>query len=163
MAIKMANEANEKTNLPEKPKPAEAAKPKEAKPKETETKVATKKGPKTATAKLKDARVSLKKSKLLFKVIRGKRVDKSKALLEGLISQKRSLAGKYYTNTAKKILELLINAEASAKAKTMDESRLSVIYAKASKGRTFMRPRSRMGRRGEVAKMSHLEIILGER
>ncbi len=118
---------------------------------------------KLASAKSENARVSLKNSKILCKEIKGKKVKRAKAILEGLIAGKHSLNGKYYTKTAKKILELLNSAEANAKTKEMDEERLFVALVKADKGRTFIRPRSKMGRRGERAKMTHLQIILEER
>lgn len=118
---------------------------------------------KEAYASIRDARVSLKNSKILCKKIKNKKVEKAKNLLEGLVSEKRSMGGKYYTKTAKKFLEVLKNAEENAKAKAMNEAKLFVISAKADKGRTFIRPRSRMGRRGERAKMTHLEIIVGEK
>lgn len=116
-----------------------------------------------ASACVKDARISLKSSKILCKEIKGKKVERAKALLEGLVSEKHSLRGKYYTKTAKKFLEVLKSAEANARVKMMDEAKLFVISARRDKGRTFMRPRSRMGRRGERAKMTHLEIIVGEK
>jgi len=106
--------------------------------------MAKKKTKKTASACVKDARVSLKSSKILCKEIKGKKVEKAQALLEGLVSEKHSLRGKYYTKTANKLLEILKSAEANARVKMMDDSRLFVISAKANKGRTFMRPRSRM-------------------
>lgn len=117
----------------------------------------------TASARAEDARVSTKNSIILMKEIRGKKVEKAKALLEGLVSEKRSLRKKHYTNAAKKILEVLEGAEANAKAKALNEARLFIVTTKADKGRTFARPRSRMGRRGEVAKMTNLEIVVGER
>ena len=118
---------------------------------------------KTAGAKFENARISLKSSRIICNEIRGKPVGRAKKLLEDLVNEKRSLGGKYYTNTAKKILEILINAEANAKAKNMNGERLFIKLAKADKGRTFVRPRSRSGRRGERAKMTHVEILLEER
>ena len=105
----------------------------------------------------------MKSSTILCKKIRNTRLSKSKALIEGMIAKTRNMDGKYYTKTAKKILELLVNAEANAKVKMMDEKRLFIVSAKADKGHTFVRPRSKASRRGEVAKMTHLEIILEER
>jgi len=125
--------------------------------------MAKKKTKTTASARVENARVSLKSSKILCKEIKGKKVERAKALLDGLISEKHSLHGKYYTKTAKKFLEVLKSAEANSRVKMMDETKLFVISAKSNKGRTFMRPRSRMGRRGERAKMTHLEIIVGEK
>lgn len=121
------------------------------------------KNKKKGTAKFENARISLKSSKILCNELKGKRVDKAKAMLQGLVDGKRSLSGKYYTNTSKKILEVLKNAEANAKMKAMNEERLFISSIKADKGRTFIRPRSRSGRRGERAKMTHLEIILEEK
>lgn len=117
----------------------------------------------TASARVEDARISLKSSGILCKEIRGKKVERVKAMLEGLVAEKHSLRGKYYTKTAKKFLEVVKSAEANAKAKMLDDTKLFVISARADKGRTFVRPRSRMGRRGERAKMTHLEIIVGEK
>jgi len=118
---------------------------------------------KTAVAKFENARISLKSSKIVCREIKGKKVERAKRMLADLVAGKHSLDGKYYTNTAKKILEVLINAESNAKVKAMDEDRLFINIAKADKGRTFIRPRSRSGRRGERAKMTNLEIILEER
>jgi ribosomal protein L22 len=118
---------------------------------------------KTGSAKFENARISLKSSRIICKALQGKKADKAKAMLQGMVDGKRSLNGKYYTNASKKILEVLKNAEANAKAKMMNEESLFVILVKADKGRTFVRPRSRSGRRGEKAKMTHLEIILEER
>lgn len=118
---------------------------------------------KLAVAKFENARISLKSSKIVCREMKGKKVERAKRMLEGLISEKHSLRGKYYTKTAKKILEVLKNAEANARIKAMNEERLFISSAKADKGRTFVRPRSRSGRRGERAKMTHLEIIVEER
>ena len=118
---------------------------------------------KQASASIKDARISTKSSVILCKKIRNSSLAKSKGLLEGLITGKRDIDGKYYTKTAKKFLEVLINAEANAKVKMMDEGRLFVVSIKADKGRTFIRPRSKASRRGEAAKMTNLEIILKEK
>ena len=128
-----------------------------------ESKQKKKKSKKLGTAKSENARISLKSSKIVCKAIKSKRVSKAKAQLQGMADGKRSLDGKYYTNTVKKILEVVINAEANAKAKDMDADRLFVSMIKADKGRTYVRPRSRSGRRGERAKMTHLEVVLEER
>ena len=61
----------------------------------------------TASARVEDARVSLKSSGILCKEIRGKKVERVKAMLEGLVAEKHSLRGKYYTKTAKKFLEVV--------------------------------------------------------
>ena len=114
-------------------------------------------------AKFTDARISLKSSKIICKELRGKRLSKSKMLLNDLLDEKKNLNGKYYTKTVKKILEILTNAEANAVAKGLDDERLFIYSINADKGRTFIRPRSKMSRRGERAKMTHIEIIVGEK
>ena len=96
-------------------------------------------------------------------VVKNKRIDKAKRFLEGLIEQKISLNGKYHTNAAKQILEVLKTAEANARVKKLDPGRLYVKIAKADKGETFLRPRSRWRFRGRKAKVTRIEIILEER
>jgi ribosomal protein L22 len=118
---------------------------------------------KTASAILEDARVSLKHSVAICKEIRNKKVDKAKKFLEMLINKKISLNGKYYTNAAKQILEVLKTAEANAKVKNLNLERLFVKVAKADKGRVFIRPKSRWRFRGRKAKVTRIEIRVEER
>ena len=118
---------------------------------------------KLAEARIENARISLKHSIRICKELKGKKLEKAKKLLEGLIDQKISLDGRYYTNAAKKILEVLKNAEANAKNKNFDLERTFVKLAKADKGEKFLRPRSRWRFRGREAKSTHLTIILEER
>jgi ribosomal protein L22 len=118
---------------------------------------------KTASARVEGARISLKHSKIICSRLRKSRVDKAKALLEGLIAKRASLDGKYYTSASKKMLEILGSAEANATAKGLDAGKLFIKVVKADKGRTFMRPRSRSKLRRQQAKSSNVEIILEER
>ncbi len=155
----MMAEKKEKT-AKEKPKEKSKADKKEQ---EKQIEKGAKASKKRASAKAIDARISLKSSRIICNKLRETRVSKSKKLLEGMIAEKRSLNKKYYTKTVKKILELLVNAEANAASKGLDKERLFIYMIKADKGRTFNRPRSKMGRRGERAKMSHIEIVLGEK
>jgi len=144
----------------DKPEKKEETQPKEKKEEKKEV-VRTKKS--RASAKITDAKISLKDSRILCNRIRGKRVSKSKAFLKGLLDRTSSLNGKYYTNSARKILEVLVNAESSATAHYMDPERLFIYEIRADKGRTFYRPRSGLRRRGERAKMTHIEITVGEK
>lgn len=118
---------------------------------------------KTASALLEDARISLKHSVIICKEIKNKKIEKAKKFLEMLIDRKISLNGKYYTNAAKKILEILKTAEANAKVKNLNSERLFVKIAKADKGRVFIRPKSRWRFRGRRAKVTRIEIKLEER
>jgi len=151
----------------------------EAKPEKTETKAETKTEKKEEKVEAKpakpavkkksiaarawDAGVSLKSSKLVADAIRGRKLDKAVKLLEDMIDEKRNIRGRFYTKTADKFIELLKNAESNAKVVGMDAARLHVYVARASKGRTFFRPRSKLGRSGEKAKLSNIEIIVGEK
>lgn len=117
----------------------------------------------TATAKSTDARISFKHSLIVCDAIRRKRVSKAKQLLEDLISQKRSLDGKYYTNASKKILEILKTAEANAKQQNLDVDKLFVKSVAANKGYKLILPKSRFKFRGRQAKITHLTIELEER
>ena len=116
-----------------------------------------------ASATIKNARISLKNSLIICKKIRGKNVEKAKSFLENLINRKISIEGKYYTNAAKKILEVLKNAEANALKKGLNLERTFIKIAKADKGEKFIRPKSRWRFRGREAKSTHITIIVEER
>ena len=118
---------------------------------------------KSIAARAWDAGVSLKSSKTVCDAIRGRKLDKAVKLLENMVAEKRSIRGRYYTKTSEKFIELLKNAESNARIVGMDAAKLHVYVARASKGRTFYRPRSRLGRTGEKAKLSNIEIIVGEK
>lgn len=122
-----------------------------------------KKTKKTSSAHVDAAKISLKHAIVLCKELRKKRVDKARGLLEDLIAAKKSLDGKHYTNASKKMLEILKSAEANAMVKGLDTERLFVAVAKADKGRTFIRPKSRFKSRGRRMKSTNIEIILEER
>jgi ribosomal protein L22 len=115
-----------------------------------------------AKAKFEGARISFKNSIIVCKAIRGLSLEKGKKFLEDLIAKRRSLDGKYYTNAAKKILEILKNAEANAKQKNLNLEKL-FIFAKADKGFRLITPKSRAKFRGRKAKVTNIEIVLEER
>jgi len=103
-------------------------------------------------------RVSRKSSVTVCREISGKSLKKGKALLEDLVSKKRSLNGKYYTNVSTELLELLKSSENNAEFKGLDTDKM-IINASAHKGFSFQRPRkSKMGRMKR--KMSNIQIVL---
>jgi len=114
-------------------------------------------------AQIRNARVSLKHSITLCRHIKGKKLEKARRLLEDLINKKRSINGKYYTNTAKKLLEVLKNAEANAKNKGLNLEKVFVKVAKADKGGVRHRARTRFTIRPHRGKSTHLYIELEER
>jgi large subunit ribosomal protein L22 len=118
---------------------------------------------KTASASVKNARISLKHSVAICKELRGKKLESAKNFLKGLLEKKISLGGKYYTNAAKQILEVLESAEANAKQKGLAEEKLFIRKIKADKGFVFTRPRSRWHLRGTKVKSTTVIVELGER
>ncbi len=146
---------------PEKNEEEKSETEEEKKEEKKEPTARTKKG--SMSAKVTDAKISLKDSRIICKQLKNKKVSKSKNLLQGMIDKKRNLNGKYYTNAAKKILEILVNAEANAAEHHMEKERMFIYNIKADKGRTFYRPRTGLRRRGERAKMTHIEVTVGEK
>lgn len=118
---------------------------------------------KAATAKGTNAIVSLKSSRLLLKEIKGKKVDKARKFLEGLVDQKRDVDGQYHTKTARKILDIVKSAEANAKNKTMNVDRLFIRNARADKAEKRILAKSRAPHRGRVGKSANIEIVVEER
>ncbi|MEK6909448.1 MAG: uL22 family ribosomal protein [Candidatus Aenigmatarchaeota archaeon] len=118
---------------------------------------------KTAVAKGTNALVSLKTSRQLLKEIKGKKVDKAKEFLEGLINQKRDLDGQYHTKTARKLLDIVKSAEANAKSKTMNVERLFIRNARADKAEKRILAKSRAPHRGREGKSANIEIVVEER
>ena len=117
----------------------------------------------TAVAKITNARISLKHSLVLCKKLKGKRLDKAKKFLEDLIAQKVNINGKYYTKTAKNLLDLLKTSEANATQKGLNPEKLFIKQIKADKGLRFYRPRTRWHLRRERIKAVNLKVELEER
>jgi len=118
---------------------------------------------KTAVAKGTNALVSLKTSRLLLKEIKGRKVDKVKKFLEGLINQKKDVDGQYHTKTARKLLDIVKSAEANAKNKTMNVERLFIRNARADKAEKRIMATSRATHRGRQGKSANIEIVVEER
>lgn len=115
-----------------------------------------------ARAKFEGARISFKNSVIVCKAIRGLSLAKGKKFLEDLVFKRVSLDGKYYTDTSKKILEILKSAEANAKQKNLNVEKL-FITAKADKGFKLITQKSRAKFRGRKAKVTNIEIVLEEK
>ena len=103
-------------------------------------------------------RISTKHSVTVCRALTGLNLDKGKNLLEKLLSQKQDLDGKYYTNAASEILDLLKSAESNAEFKGLDLEKL-IVYASAHKGFTFFRPR-RFKMRRDKRKVTNIQIAL---
>ena len=118
---------------------------------------------KTALAKVTNAVISLKTSRELLREIKGKKVDKAKKFLEGLVSRKRDVDGQYHTKTARKLLDMVKSAEANAKNKTMNVERLFIKNARADKAERRVLAKSRTPHRGRIGKSASIEIVVEER
>ncbi len=116
-----------------------------------------------SSAKLTDARISFKDSIVVSHELKGLKLDRAKQLLKGLVDEKASIDGKYYTTATKKFLEVLESAEANAKQKNLSTEKMFVKIAKADKARKFVRPKSRFKFRGREAKGANITIVLEER
>ena len=103
-------------------------------------------------------RISTKHSTTVCRKLTGMNFVKGRRLLENLLSEKESLDGKYYTNSAEEILSLLKSAGSNAEFKGLDTERL-IIFASAHRGFTFFRPR-RMKMRRDKRKVTNVQIVL---
>ncbi|RLJ06307.1 MAG: hypothetical protein DRP18_01165 [Candidatus Aenigmatarchaeota archaeon] len=106
-------------------------------------------------------RISTKNSVKICREINGKPLKKAKRLLEDLITQKRSINGKYYTNISRTLLKLLESAEKNAEFKGLELEKM-IVKASSHKGFTFWRPR-RLKLRGTKRKMTNIQIFLEEK
>ena len=116
---------------------------------------------KSAKAYGRALRISAKNSAILCKAVSGKQLEKGKKMLEGLISEKRNLGGKYYTNVSRELLGIIRSAESNAENKGLDTERL-FIHASAHEGFSFWRPRA-FKMRGQHRKVTNLQIVLEQR
>ncbi|MEE9323178.1 MAG: uL22 family ribosomal protein [Candidatus Aenigmarchaeota archaeon] len=116
---------------------------------------------KSARAYGRALRISTKSSVKVCKAISGMNILKGKWLLGDMIEGKRDLEGKYYTNTCKKILNIVKSAEMNAEFRGLDTNRL-VIFASAHKGFTFIRPR-RLKMRRTRRKMTNIQVVLQQK
>jgi len=113
-----------------------------------------------AVARIRNARISMKKALVLCKRIKGKKLQDAKNFLENLINKKVSIDGKYYTQTAKVFLELISQAAGNARFKNLDENKLFIKNVKADKGERMLR----YGRKGiRRRKSTHLTMVVEER
>lgn len=116
---------------------------------------------KSAKAYGRDLRISTKSSVIVCNELSGRSLDKGKGFLINLLIQKQNIGGKYYTKTAKEIMETVNSAEHNAEFKGLDPGKL-LIFASAHQGFRFWRPRN-FKRRRERSKMTNIQIVLEER
>ena len=106
-------------------------------------------------------RISTKGSEKICRVLRRKKLSSAKRLLDDLLSEKRSLDGKYYTKTVKNIKMLLESCEKNAEFLGLSSDAL-FVHASAHTG-TIMRRRRRRSGFGTKIKSTNIEIMLIEK
>lgn len=99
----------------------------------------------------------------LSRVFRGMRYTKAINMLQGLSDETISLKGKYYTKTVNGLIPIFKSAEANAKAKGLDVSKLFVYHFASQKGSTVYRPtRMRFKKGAWRMHNTHIELVLRE-
>ncbi len=105
--------------------------------------------------------VSTKDSVAICRKLSGMNLQKGKEFLLGVLSEKRSIGGKFHTKAAFEIMGLLNSADSNAEFKGLDAERM-IISASAHEGYTFYRPR-RFKARGRKKKVTHVQIVLEQK
>ncbi|NHJ87398.1 MAG: 50S ribosomal protein L22 [Asgard group archaeon] len=137
----------------------------------------------TAIASAREVDISPKASREICNFIKGMFLDKAKEYLEEVVAMKRSIpykrhkkhvahrkdlakwpAGRYPVKAAKKILEVLENAENNAEFKGLDVERMKIIHASTHKGMIVKRffPRAQGSSSPKYNYLTHVEIAIEE-
>jgi large subunit ribosomal protein L22 len=136
---------------------------------------------KTVKASGRELRISHKHAIEICNTLKGMMLPQAKAFLQNVIEKKsvvpfkkykkklghkhgleKTYAGKYPVKAAKKILEVLNNAQANAEFKGMDTESLKIIHASSYPGRKIKKytPRA-MGRASpRFETLTHIELVL---
>ena len=135
---------------------------------------------KSAIARVKETDISLKDAVNIAHFLRGKKLERVRDLIDGVIekktpvpyfryldsvSHKRGMGpGRYPVKAAKAFRELIDNAEANAEFKSLNMDALVVKHIAASKGRMIKKYTGEAdGRAGaKFGDMRNLEIVLEE-
>jgi large subunit ribosomal protein L22 len=137
----------------------------------------------TAIASAREVDISPKAAREICNTIKGMFLDKAKEYLEDVILMKKAVpykrhkkhvahrkelskwpAGRYPIKAAKKILEVLENAENNAEFKGLDIERMKIIHAASQKGQIIKRffPRAHGSSSAKYNYLTHVEIAIEE-
>jgi len=105
--------------------------------------------------------ISTKDSVAICRKISGMNLQKGREFLIGMLSEERSLDGKFHTKATMEIVGLLNSAESNAEFKGLDPEKM-IINASAHEGYTFYRPR-RFKVHGRKKKITHVQIVLEQK
>jgi len=138
----------------------------------------------TVRASAREVRVSHKSAREVCRAIKGMSLDEAKRFLREVIQMRRPVpfrrfkkkvghrrglqkayAGRFPVKAAKKVLEVLENAEANAEYKGLDPERLWIIHASAYPGTKIKRyiPRAFGRATPRFETLCHIELALEER
>lgn len=136
---------------------------------------------KTVKASGRELRISHKHAVEISRTIKGMTLTQARNFLQNVIDKKQAVpfkryrklvghrhglekadVGKYPVKAAKKILEILNNAEANAEFKGLDSESLKIIHASAYPGRRLKRytPRAQGRASPRFETMTHVELVL---
>jgi ribosomal protein L22 len=96
------------------------------------------------------------------RAINRKKFGDAKKTLEGMLNEKTSLKGKYFTKTTEEILKLLNQLEKNAKNKNIDANSL-FLFISAHRGPTMHRARRRWKKFGSRLKICHIQAVLSDK
>ncbi|MBM3303946.1 MAG: 50S ribosomal protein L22 [Candidatus Aenigmarchaeota archaeon] len=105
--------------------------------------------------------ISTKDSVAICRRLSGMNLRKGKEFLLGMLSEKRSIDGRFHTKAALEIMGLLNSAESNAEFKGLNPDNM-IISASAHEGYTFYRPR-RFKMHGRRKKVTHVQVVLQEK
>jgi large subunit ribosomal protein L22 len=140
---------------------------------------------KIAKATIKNANVSLKYSTELCNQLKGMKIEKAMGWIERIINHEEYLplkryhkkvahrkgdskkgvkSGRYPEKTLKVFLDLLNSVQTNADFKGLDEEKLNIIHAFASKGitRYSYQSKGKIGGKSRRKNATHIEIIVSE-
>jgi len=140
---------------------------------------------KTAKAMTTNANISLKYSTEICNQIKGKNVDKILAWFLRILAHEDFLplkryhkkvghrkgeskegvkAGRYPEKTIKSFITLIESAKSNADFKGLDDDKLTIIHAFASKGvgRTTYQSKGKIGGKARKRNATHIEVIVSE-
>ncbi|NHJ49437.1 MAG: 50S ribosomal protein L22 [Asgard group archaeon] len=137
----------------------------------------------TAIASARELDISPKAAREICNTIKGMFLDRAKEYLEDVSVMKKAVpyrrhkkhvahrkelskwpSGRYPIKAAKKILEVLENAENNAEFKGLDVERMKIIHAASQKGMIIKRffPRAQGSSSPKYNYMTHIEIAIEE-
>jgi len=105
--------------------------------------------------------ISTKDANVICRVIRKKKLNTVRRLLDDLIAKRRNLKGKFYTKTVTNIKKLLNSCEKNADFQGLDKEKM-FVYASAHTGPVMRRTRRRSAF-GPRMKSTNVEIVLVEK